>query len=109
MKEEFLAEITADGKILNEKLQRSAEWAKLTPEELKEKGVYGEVSHIEFWSWEKLYLAFTSQSENKLASGTISSLANREIREKIYKKCMELRLNCRKKFANEFPYTSYRF
>lgn len=84
-------------------LKNAAEWVKLSQQQLEKKGVFGEVSHIEFWSWEKLYYSFTSRGENKLASGTISALVNREIREKVFERCIELRKNCRRKFAKEFP------
>jgi 2-phospho-L-lactate transferase/gluconeogenesis factor (CofD/UPF0052 family) len=67
---------------------------------LKDRGIYGEVSHIEFWSWEKLCRALEPNSERSLASGTFSAMTDKGIRKKVHERCKNIRSIKRNKFRN---------
>jgi 2-phospho-L-lactate transferase/gluconeogenesis factor (CofD/UPF0052 family)/8-oxo-dGTP pyrophosphatase MutT (NUDIX family) len=88
-------------------ISKSNEWSKLTSTELQEKGAFGEVSHLEFWPFEKIYQAFRFQKDEKLASGTLSVFAHAGIREKIFTRCRDLRIKLRKKFAKAYPFLKF--
>ncbi|MBN1700089.1 MAG: YvcK family protein [Spirochaetales bacterium] len=90
-------------------IHHATEQAALSPEELKVKGCMGEVSHIEFWSWEQLIKAFYSHSASVLASGIYSSLSIHSIRKKLEVYCKECRMESSKRFLIKYPFVSRYF
>ena len=80
-------------------LFHGADVARLTSRELAKKGTHGEVSRIEFWSWEKLNSALGARERRVLASGTESSLSDPAIGGKVAARCRELRNMRRKAFG----------
>lgn len=76
-----------------------AEVARMTARELKKMGMHGEVSRIEFWSWEKLNQELGAKERRVLASGTESSLSDPAVRGKVADRCRQLRNARRKEFA----------
>jgi 2-phospho-L-lactate transferase/gluconeogenesis factor (CofD/UPF0052 family)/8-oxo-dGTP pyrophosphatase MutT (NUDIX family) len=85
-------------------LRQSAKLSVMPAWKLKKRGNYGEVDHIEFWSWERLGKALQPQSKDKLASGTHSSLSHKGIKEKVRRRCVGLRVDKRIRFAEIFPW-----
>lgn len=85
-------------------LRESAKFSKIPAWKLKKRGVYGEVAHIEFWSWERLCKALQPQSKDKLASGTYSSMSHKGVQEKVRKRCVGLREDRRIRFAEKYPW-----
>jgi len=79
-------------------LFRASEYSKLSAEELSRRGVCGEVSHVEFWEWERLLNVADKRKGRVIASGTESSLANNEVRERIRGACLEKRQSKRLRF-----------
>jgi 2-phospho-L-lactate transferase/gluconeogenesis factor (CofD/UPF0052 family)/8-oxo-dGTP pyrophosphatase MutT (NUDIX family) len=80
-------------------LFHGAEVARLTARELEKKGTRGEVSRIEFWSWEKLNRALRATEDRVLASGTESSLSDPAIRGRVAERCHQFRAMRRRAFA----------
>jgi 2-phospho-L-lactate transferase/gluconeogenesis factor (CofD/UPF0052 family)/8-oxo-dGTP pyrophosphatase MutT (NUDIX family) len=93
----YLVEITEDEQA--GMLFHGAGVARLTASELETKGTLGEVSRIEFWSWEKLVRMLGAREGRVLASGTESSLSDPEVRRKVAERCREIRNARRKEFA----------
>ena len=80
-------------------LFHGAEVARLSASELERKGTHGEVSRIEFWSWEKLTQALGAREGRVLASGTESSLSDPSVRRKVAERCRAIRNARRQAFA----------
>jgi 2-phospho-L-lactate transferase/gluconeogenesis factor (CofD/UPF0052 family)/isopentenyldiphosphate isomerase len=72
-------------------LSIAARLAKTSAEDLAEMGPLGEVSRIEFWSWEHLLGATTGRGQIQMASGTESALAHALVRASIAERCLALR------------------
>jgi 2-phospho-L-lactate transferase/gluconeogenesis factor (CofD/UPF0052 family)/8-oxo-dGTP pyrophosphatase MutT (NUDIX family) len=77
-------------------LCRSAEWSRLSAGELEMRGPEGEVSHVEFWSWESLQQSLRARYQRLLASGAESVLSDDRVRALIIKRIL-LRRNGRRR------------
>jgi len=79
-------------------LSRSAEWLRLSPKELEERGVEGEVSHVEFWSWARLEDALRAKGGRVLASGTETALSHPPAASRVRVLCYDLQRGARFSF-----------
>lgn len=86
-------------------LALGASVSRLTPEELEERGPSGEVSQIEFWTWERLHEMATSSRYRPLASGTLSAMSDDATRERVSRACLALRAARRKEFAIRYAFS----
>ena len=88
-------------------LSRSAEFRRLSRMELESRGVKGEVSHVEFWSLERLEHALKSTGGRLLASGTETAFSYQPAAERVRHLCLTLRERLRSTFCeankNLFP------
>jgi 2-phospho-L-lactate transferase/gluconeogenesis factor (CofD/UPF0052 family)/8-oxo-dGTP pyrophosphatase MutT (NUDIX family) len=80
-------------------LDYAAKLARLTARELEGQGVFGEVSRIEFWGWERVHEALRTRDTRLLASGTESALSDGRVRDRLFGKCLELRKARRRAFG----------
>lgn len=85
-------------------LNLGAELLRLTPEELEERGTSGEVSRIEFWSWERLLSAVRTSQHRPIASGTLSAMSDDRVRESVSHHCFMLRTARREEFAKKYTF-----
>jgi len=76
----------------------------LTAEDLEARGTSGEVSQIEFWTWERLMEIYRSTRRRPIASGTLSAMSNDSIRDQVSRCSLDLRNARRKEFATKYSF-----
>ncbi|MDB4433411.1 2-phospho-L-lactate transferase CofD family protein, partial [bacterium] len=81
-------------------LRRAQIWSRLSSADLGRRGIYGEVSHVEFWSWERLLASLRIEGERVVASGTHSALAEREVVRAVNDRCEAALRERREAFAS---------
>jgi isopentenyl-diphosphate Delta-isomerase len=91
--------------IEEEKVERlAAELLRLSLRELEERGTSGEVSEIDFWSWEQLCKELGSSQRCRIASGTRSAMSDASVHEEVGRCCSELRHARRCEFAKKYAF-----
>lgn len=77
---------------------------RLTAQQLDERGASGEVSRIEFWSWERLASLAFATGTRPLASGTLSAVGDELVRRAVVEACMQIRRSLRHDFKIAYPF-----